>query len=302
MSDYILSAPPGDGISSVCFNPKQADSLLVSSWDSTVRLYNVRDNLPTSTHYLDGAVLTCCYNDDGYQAYCGGLDQSVYKLDIHSKTKVAVASHNGPVSSLAYNVDNSVLLSGSWDGSIFQWDSRQSRVTNIVPVPNSGKVYSISTCKNKIVVATSGRQIAIYDIRNMSCPEQLRESPLRHQTRIAKCSPDGTSFAIGSIEGRIAIEYFDMNPEVQAAKYAFKCHRRDDLAYPVNFIEYHPIYGTFASGIQGYINHSFNNHSNDVLVLVCVQHLQYLSSGCKTVHYVCYYSFESINGIFVLLD
>lgn len=82
----------------------------------------------------------------------------------------------------------------------------------------------------------------------MAQPEQIRESPLKHQTRSVKCSVDGTNFVVGSIEGRVAIEYFDSAAEIQALKYAFKCHRKDDLAYPVNCIEFNPLFGTFATG------------------------------------------------------
>jgi cell cycle arrest protein BUB3 len=31
-------------------------------------------------------------------------------------------------------------------------------------------------------------------------------------------------------------------------KYAFKCHRVNDIIYPVNYIVFHPIHGTFATG------------------------------------------------------
>jgi len=64
-----------------------------------------------------------------------------------------------------------------------------------------------------------------------------------------KFFPNGTGFALGSIEGRIAIEY--VNPllsKEEKKKYAFKCHRIDDTVYPVNCISFHAGYGTFASG------------------------------------------------------
>lgn len=39
------------------------------------------------------------------------------------------------------------------------------------------------------------------------------------------------------------MEYFDIAPEVQARKYAFKCHRANingvDTAYPVNAMAFH---------------------------------------------------------------
>lgn len=52
-------------------------------------------------------------------------------------------------------------------------------------------------------------------------------------------------YALGSIEGRIAVEFFDSSVESQARKYAFKCHRQQvedtDMVYPVNALAYHPV-------------------------------------------------------------
>jgi cell cycle arrest protein BUB3 len=59
-------------------------------------------------------------------------------------------------------------------------------------------------------------------------------------------------YALSSIEGRVAMEYFDASPEVQARKYAFKCHRITvsgvDTVYPVNTMSFNIQYGTFATG------------------------------------------------------
>jgi cell cycle arrest protein BUB3 len=48
------------------------------------------------------------------------------------------------------------------------------------------------------------------------------------------------------------VDYFDPSEEVQAKKYAFKCHRQTidgvDTVYPVHALAFHPGYGTFASG------------------------------------------------------
>lgn len=83
-------------------------------------------------------------------------------------------------------------------------------------------------------------------------PEQIRESSLKYQTRCIRCYPNGTGYALSSIEGRVAMEYFDNSEQVQMKKYAFKCHRRSeagrDVVFPVNAIAFHPIFGTFATG------------------------------------------------------
>jgi WD domain, G-beta repeat len=72
-----------------------------------------------------------------------------------------------------------------------------------------------------------------------------RESSLKYQTRTVKLFPDASGIAVSSIEGRVAIEYL---PELEVAphadsgggkKYAFKCHRKSDMVYPVNCVEFH---------------------------------------------------------------
>lgn len=81
--------------------------------------------------------------------------------------------------------------------------------------------------------------------------------------------PNGQGYASSSIEGRVAVEFFDPSDESQKRKYAFKCHRQVeggvDVVYPVNTLAFHPMcvlflfagllvvlmicrYGTFASG------------------------------------------------------
>ena len=106
------------------------------------------------------------------------------------------------------------------------------------------------------------------------------------QTRCVRCTPDGRGYAVASVEGRVAVDFFD-DAESAASKYAFKCHRRveggKDVVYPVNALgacltrctplrrrlltridaspsphcraAFHPLHGTFATGgCDGYVN------------------------------------------------
>jgi cell cycle arrest protein BUB3 len=86
-------------------------------------------------------------------------------------------------------------------------------------------------------------------------PWQKRESSLKFMTRAVACMPNDAGYASSSIEGRVAVEWFDPSPDSQARKYAFKCHRQPalegdgtDIVYPVNALTFHPVHGTFASG------------------------------------------------------
>ena len=59
----------------------------------------------------------------------------------------------------------------------------------------------------------------------------------------------GLGYVLSSIEGRVAVEYFDPSPEIQKKKYAFKCHRVKtegvEYIYPVNAISFHKGYVCF---------------------------------------------------------
>jgi cell cycle arrest protein BUB3 len=86
-------------------------------------------------------------------------------------------------------------------------------------------------------------------------PWQQRESSLKFMTRAVACMPNNDGYASSSIEGRVAVEWFDPSEASQSRKYAFKCHRQadpdnegTDVVYPVNALAFHPVHGTFASG------------------------------------------------------
>lgn len=61
----------------------------------------------------------------------------------------------------------------------------------------------------RAVVGTSNRHIWVYDMRSLVEPEQRRVSSLKFQTRCVRVFPDQTGYAVGSVEGRVAVEYFD---------------------------------------------------------------------------------------------
>nr|GEY17002.1 hypothetical protein [Tanacetum cinerariifolium] len=51
-------------------------------------------------------------------------------------------------------------------------------------------------------------------------------------------------YALSSVEGRVAMEFFDLSEAGQSKNYIFKCHTKSegerDIVYPVNTIAFHP--------------------------------------------------------------
>ncbi|KAI5847712.1 WD40-repeat-containing domain protein [Morchella snyderi] len=252
-SQFELSSPPEDAISALTFSPTSPTRLLVSSWDKYVHLYDTNAGLNGSklTALSHAApVLDCCFGENDGVLFSGGLDWLVKQWDPETGAETTLGSHEGGVKSVCYNNGIKSLISGSWDHTIRLFDPRTSTETSKHHQPH--KIFSTSTINHTLVVAMASRSVYLYDVRNMAEPWQRRESSLKYQTRTVRCMPNGQGYASSSIEGRVAVEFFDASEESQKRKYAFKCHRAVeggvDVVYPVNALAFHPNYGTFASG------------------------------------------------------
>ena len=134
---------------------------------------------------------------------------------------------------------------------------------------------------DRLVVATSNRKISIFDLRkSFHVPEQTRDSSLKYQTRCVHVFPDGQGYALGSVEGRVAMEFLEAG-ESQGSKYAFKCHRTTDedgkdVAFPVNCMAFHPKFGTFATGgCDGFVRDYASHCGMDNLLLPVLTHARF---------------------------
>ena len=108
------------------------------------------------------------------------------------------------------------------------------------------RVYDLDVRGNLMVVGTASRHMIIYNVGGPQPVEHLRkESPLKYQTKCVSCFPDETGFAVGSLEGRVGIQY--VQKVGNKDHFAFKCHRSGSDVYSVNDIAFQNTYGTFAT-------------------------------------------------------
>ncbi|CAG4939583.1 unnamed protein product [Parnassius apollo] len=230
-TEFKLKSLPEDAISSVKFAPKSNQFLLVSSWDCSVRLYDVTANIERHKYNHELPVLDVCFRD-AVHSYSGGLDQTLKMYDLNASSETVLGEHKGAIRCVEFANEVNAVLTGGWDGTVKMWDSR---VPNCVGTYNQGneRVYT------------------------MSIVDENHRSSIRQDAY--EVFPNKQGYVLSSIEGRVAVEYLDSNPEVQKKKYAFKCHRIKDggleKIYPVNAISFHSVYNTFATGgSDGYVN------------------------------------------------
>nr|CAG8526867.1 13248_t:CDS:10 [Entrophospora candida] len=249
--DYEVPQSPPDGISSVTFSP-QADYFAVTSWDNHVRIYEANQQAGTTEgkayHLHEKPVLCSAWSNDGTKVFSGGADCAGRMFDITTQTATQIAQHVQPIRCIECVDANNIVVTGGWDKTLKYWDLRSPQPVLNVNLPE--RVYAMDLHYPHLVVGTADRNVIYYNLTNPSQPVKQDFSTLKWQTRCVACYPAGNGYAIGSIEGRVGIQYFDEKDQRQG--FSFKCHRDGNNIYAVNAISFHPLYGTFStSGSDG---------------------------------------------------
>ncbi|KAK4494500.1 hypothetical protein PRZ48_014798 [Zasmidium cellare] len=269
--------PPSDAITSVRFSP-DGNSLLVSSWETTIQVYHRSDEgyKHTTSIQCDGPILDVCWGADSSTFFAAGIDHEVAKYNVNEgeESRVVMSSHTQAVNKIAYSKEHDMVISTSWDETMHIHNPSDNV---FVPIKLAAKPFASSLTADRLVVAMAERHVHVYDLTALRDligqagsteamreplvvePWQQRLSNLKFMTRDIACMPDGTGFSTGSIEGRVSVEFFD--PALEKEAYAFKCHRvktdavdeqgekLNEFIHPVNSIVYHPVNaGTFATG------------------------------------------------------
>ncbi|KAI0403740.1 WD40-repeat-containing domain protein [Xylaria palmicola] len=278
-AQFELAQPPNDAISALVFAPESPSRLLVSSWDRNVYLYDTQQSAGAEGEAQNGSllrtiehrapVLDVCFGANDDEAFSAGMDWQVLRLDLASGEQTVLSKHSAPVRRVVYSRQHSLVVSASWDSTLHVHSAADTAQAPLeIPLP--GKPHALAASPSKLIVAMTSRLVHIYDLAALAAglasqtpplPWQQRESSLKFLTRAVAAMPSDAGYATSSIEGRVAVEFFDASAESQARKYAFKCHRQSqpspdggggapptDVVYPVNALAFHPAYGTFASG------------------------------------------------------
>jgi mRNA export factor len=239
-----VSSPPSDAISQLAWSPK-ANHLIASSWDKGVRFWQVNPNgstEPKASFQHEQPVLCCCWNEDGTRVFTGACDNKSIYWDLPTNRQTMVAQHDSPIKFVQWLPSRSLLMTGSWDKTIRYWDLRNSKPAIVTQLPE--RVYSADVRENLAIVATADKNVLVFNLNNPTTPYTTIQAPFKYHNRCVKTFPNMTGFAVGSVEGRVAIRHIEKMD--QSKDFAFKCHRIKTSVYAVNDIAFHPL-GTFAT-------------------------------------------------------
>ncbi|XP_063687834.1 mitotic checkpoint protein BUB3-like [Bolinopsis microptera] len=152
--EYQLNSPPTDGISNVTFGPN--NFLLVSSWDSSTRLYDVANNHLRAKFDHQDAVLDCSFIT-ATTALAGGLDGQLKMFDFNTHSDRVIGYHQDAIKCVEWNSEVNLAVS---DSTVRYRTGRQSSdkeqsatVRRLITAafPNK-KGYVLSSCEGRVAV------------------------------------------------------------------------------------------------------------------------------------------------------
>ncbi|GAA6007281.1 hypothetical protein JCM11491_003073 [Sporobolomyces phaffii] len=234
LPDAELVSPPSDTVSQLSFSPV-ADLLALSAWNGEVRIYQVGQNGMTEgkAGYVHECAAALCvgWSSDGTKVFSGSSDHTAKIFDATTGQSAQFGMHDAPISRIEWiNAGSGLVLTGSWDKSLRYWDLRARAPALQVNLPE--RCYALSCVFPLLVVGTADRHIQVFDINQPTQPYKSLSSPLKMQTRSISCFPDAQGFSIGSVEGRVGVQYVD--DAKATANFTFKCHRKDRQGSGVN--------------------------------------------------------------------
>ncbi|KTF77476.1 hypothetical protein cypCar_00040802 [Cyprinus carpio] len=226
MKDVEVTSPPDDSISCLAFSPPTmpGNFLIGGSWANDVRCWEVQDNgqtVPKAQQMHTGPVLDVCWSDDGSKVFTASCDKTAKMWDLNSNQTIQIAQHEGPIRTIHWikAPNYSCVMTGSWDKTLKFWDTRSPNPMMSLQMPERCYCADVHRC------------VAIF--------KDKQSKP--------------TGFALGSIEGRVAIHYINP-PNPAKDNFTFKCHRSNGTntatpqdIYAVNAISFHPVHGTLAT-------------------------------------------------------
>jgi len=244
-NDFPVQQSPSDSVSSLCFSPTST-LLVAGSWNKQVCCWDVqRDGqaIPKAKMSHNAPVLCTSFSSDGQRVFSGSCDMTAKVWTLATNQSSVIAQHDAPIKECFWINDMNCVATGSWDKTVRYWDLRTNRPTCSLNQPD--RVYCMDVLFPLMVVGTAERHLLIYDLRRSSTVFRQFLSPLKLQSRCISSFPDKSGFALGSIEGRVAITHVEQKDSKK--NFAFKCHRHNNEVYAVNAISFHQRYGTFAT-------------------------------------------------------
>lgn len=254
--DRALPQPPNDTISCMSWSPVN-NHLAVSSWDNSVRIYEVAptgDAQPRAMYEHEQVCLSCAWWPDGTKVISGGGDNAVRSYDLATGQQVQIGGHDALVTGVAIvDVGQPMVASVSYDKTLKYWNLQSQQPVATVQLPD--RASHVVSAKKFMAVICVNKQALIFNLDNPSTVFKTLETSLKMPTESVAAMPEGTGLSQATAEGRCDVHHLNpVTPDL-----TFKCHRKinsasgkPDEVFNVGSVNFHPTFGTLlTAGADG---------------------------------------------------
>ncbi|GFQ02053.1 mitotic checkpoint protein bub3.3 [Phtheirospermum japonicum] len=203
-SSLSFDNPIRDAISRIRFAPV-SNNLLISSWDSSLRFYDVdKCELRTEAPTEGAALLDCCFESES-MALSANSDGSILRYDLRLGNSNAIGTHEDSATCVEYSEETSQIISAGWDKNVKFWDARSASPVGCLSNLVVG-VESMSLSMFNLMVALKS-SVHLYDLRYLNGRPQVKEPFTDIPIKCVRSSSGLGGFMVGSTDGRVALEY-----------------------------------------------------------------------------------------------
>ena len=233
-----FAVPPSEGIAIVHFFGKNQEFIGASTWSGKIFFYQSNSTNPIAQLSFPCPILDF-YGLTPDSIVAGGADGNLYFASGQT-----ISAHSKAISSISRVPNQNLLLTSSFDKTMKLWRYKNTKAIELVLEKeflfDERILYSKANQENQFVAY--GHKNALYVGSLVESNVENRISSLRQQISSLAIKSQGDGWAVGSIDGLIAIEYFG-DIIHQAQRFAFSCHRHPTpdgkvMVYPVNTLAF----------------------------------------------------------------
>lgn len=235
--------------------------LAVTSWDGTLSIYDYNDaktvSLKSSLQHTF-PLLSCCYlmaKNRARYLYVSSVQSEILQVDLEAGRFVPVRNNKADLGISSMCRYREYIICGSWDGLLQVVNCETNSVIFHQRLHDDAKVLSMDINEDKLIVASTKNKIRWFNLPLDENPGFEVESGLKYQSRNIKLTPQGDGYVSGSLDGRVAVEFFND----EHSKFAFRCHRMNlvdkNFVFPVNALSFVPkSYILYTGGSDGCVS------------------------------------------------
>ncbi|XP_057777271.1 mitotic checkpoint protein BUB3.3 isoform X2 [Salvia miltiorrhiza] len=218
-----FDSPIRDAISRIRFAPV-SNNLLISSWDSSLRLFDV-DKCELRFEAPNGgsaALLDCCFESESV-ALAANSDGSILRYDMRVGNSKAIGNHEDLATCIEYSEEKRQVISAGWDKKVQFWDPRST--SSLGCLSSLGKDVESMSLSGLLLMVAHKSSVHLYDLRYLDRSVQAKEYFMDAQIKCLRTNSELEGFVAGSIDGRVALRHVGQSNTNEG--YAFRCHPKD---------------------------------------------------------------------------